>query len=526
MPYSFEQGKPYIKSLVSRLKRDRMLDIGCGCGTYAKLFPDAEWTGIEVWEPYVDKFKLRDLYKDLHIADARKFDYLQLGKFDIAFAGDVMEHMTSEEAKDLLEKLKLIADTVIISIPIGHHPQGEYEGNPYERHVVDDWTDEKVREVFGTPKWSKIDGAIGVYVWSTQEYKPKICVYSISKNEAKFVKRWSDSAKDADLILLADTGSTDDTVKIAKECGIATYEICITPWRFDHARNASIALIPKDIDVCISLDVDEVMEPGWREEIERVWNPDTTRLSYFFDWGMGIKFRYEKIHHRHGYYWHHPCHEYPRYDARITEVWAHTDKLLVSHYPDPTKSRGQYMDLLELSVKEDPICPRNAFYYARELSFHGRWKDAIEALKKYLELPGATWINERCYAMRVMGKCYDEMGDKYHAEMWYHRSAAEAPNTREPWCALAMLFYRMQRWAECYAASKRALGIKNRDLVYTCDPEVWGFQPHDLCSIAAWYMGLKDEALEQAKIAYELAPHNARLKGNMQWIEGELKKNN
>jgi hypothetical protein len=55
---------------------------------------------------------------------------------------------------------------------------------------------------------------------------------------------------------------------------------------------------------------------------------------------------------------------------------------------------------------------------------------------------------------------------------------------------------------------------------------VWGFQPHDLCSISAWYMGLKDEALEQAKIAYELAPHDARLKSNMQFIEGELKKNN
>jgi SAM-dependent methyltransferase len=193
-----------------------MLDIGCGCGTYAKLFPDAEWTGIEVWEPYVDKFKLRELYKDLHIAYARTFDYSQLGKFDIAFAGDVLEHMTAEEAKDLFEKLQAISDTVIISIPIGHHPQGEYEGNPYERHVVDDWTDEKVREVFGTPKWSKIDGAIGVYVWSTKEYKPKICVYSISKNESKFVKRWSDSAKDADIILLADTGSTDDTVKDRK----------------------------------------------------------------------------------------------------------------------------------------------------------------------------------------------------------------------------------------------------------------------------------------------------------------------
>ena len=101
----------------------------------------------------------------------------------------------------------------------------------------------------------------------------KICVYTITKNEEKFIKRWAESAKDADLLLIADTGSDDDTVKIAKENGVAVHEICITPWRFDHARNASIALIPKDIDVCICLDADEIMEPGWREEIERVWVP-------------------------------------------------------------------------------------------------------------------------------------------------------------------------------------------------------------------------------------------------------------
>ena len=84
----------------------------------------------------------------------------------------------------------------------------------------------------------------------------KICVYTITKNEEKFIKRWAESAKDADLLLIADTGSTDDTVKIARENGVVAHEICVTPWRFDHARNASIALIPKDIDVCICLDAD------------------------------------------------------------------------------------------------------------------------------------------------------------------------------------------------------------------------------------------------------------------------------
>lgn len=347
----------------------------------------------------------------------------------------------------------------------------------------------------------------------------KICVYAISKNEESFVERFCESAKDADLIMIADTGSTDGTAAAAERHGAVVHSICITPWRFDLARNAALALIPRDYDVCISLDLDERLEPGWREEIERVWTANTTRLRYMFDWGCGIRFRYEKIHARHGYFWHHPCHEYPVPDGRITEVWANTDALLVSHHPDPTKSRGQYMDLLELSVKEDPRCPRNAFYYARELTFNYRWLEASMALDRYLRMPEATWPNERCYAYRLLGKCAEELKSS-QAQSFYEKAAAEAPNTREPWCALAMLAYRQSRWRDCFDAAMRALQITDKALVYTCDPEVWGHQPHDLAAISAWNLGIKETAIEQGRLALALSPNDDRLKANVEWFTG------
>lgn len=345
----------------------------------------------------------------------------------------------------------------------------------------------------------------------------KIAVYAISKNEAQFVERFCKSAKGADLILIADTGSTDDTVKLAKEHGATVHSIAVTPWRFDKARDAALALIPADFDVCISLDLDEELQEGWRDEIERVWQQDTTRLRYKFDWGVGIVFYYEKIHHRHGYHWHHPCHEYPVADKRITEVWAQTDKLLVVHKPDPTKSRGQYLDLLKLAVDEDPRCPRNAFYYARELTFYEKWLDAVVALNKYLEMPEATWQNERCYAMRLLGKCYEELGQ--NGEEWLKKACAEAPQTREPWVELAMVYYRKAKWHDCYETVLNALKIKDKTLVYTMDPSVWGAKPHDLCAIAAYQLGLKDIAVEQGKLALAFEPNNERLKNNLAYYE-------
>lgn len=354
----------------------------------------------------------------------------------------------------------------------------------------------------------------------TQDKKLKIAVSAISKNEEKFVKRFCASTKDADIVHIADTGSTDDTVALARACGVTVHNISISPWRFDLARNAALALIPADVDVIISLDLDEVLEPGWREEIERVWvKGQTTRLRYKFDWGCGISFYYEKIFAKHGYRFHHPVHEYPKPDLRIQEVYAHTDKLLVSHHPDSTKSRGQYMPLLDLAIKEDPRCPRNAFYHARELTFYARWDDAITALNNYLAMPEANWPNERCYAMRLLAKAYCSKGNVQEALKWARLAVAEAPNTREPWVELSLICYRLRMWAESYAAAKSALEIKDKALVYTMDPSVWTEKPWDLASIAAWNLGLKDEARCLLDEAIKLAPDDQRLRNNQRLMK-------
>lgn len=519
MPFSSESGKIDVKWIVSKVAHKTGLDIGCGSGTYAKLFPKVEWSGVEVWQPYVEQYGLANLYKNLIVEDARTWQ--PEAKYDVAIAGDVLEHMTLDEAQVLVEKLRGCSRTVIISIPIGYYPQDEYEGNPYERHVKDNWSDEEVKAVFGVPTWSHVTNEIGIYAYSDQPIKLKIAVYSISKDESLHVERYCTAAKDADLIFVADTGSTDNTVELLKAHGAQVGHISIVPWRFDDARNASLAMLPTDVDVCLCMDLDEVLQPGWREEIERVWVPGTTRMQYKFDWGVGIVFYYQKTHARQGYRWHHPCHEYPVPD-RIPESWVYSEKLMIIHKPDPTKSRSQYLDLLRVSIEEDPLCPRNAFYYARELSFVGQWANAIAECKRYLALPRATWANERCYAMRVIGRAYQELGDMEQALAWFRRATSEAPSTREPWAELANCGYLTGRWAESLGAGLTCLAILNREDVYTVDPEVWGPKPHDLVSIAAWNLNLYDLAKKHALAAVNLAPNDLRLQKNLELISQQV----
>jgi Flp pilus assembly protein TadD len=80
-------------------------------------------------------------------------------------------------------------------------------------------------------------------------------------------------------------------------------------------------------------------------------------------------------------------------------------------------------------------------------------------------------------------------------------------------------------WAESYAAAKSALQITDKALVYTMDPSVWGEKPWDYASIAAWNLGLKDEATQLCQKALELAPNDSRIQRNLHYMTtGELQK--
>ena len=117
----------------------------------------------------------------------------------------------------------------------------------------------------------------------------------------------------------------------------------IKPWRFDVARNEALKMIPEDFDICISLDLDEIMLDGWKENILKAWKSDTDRLRYVYNWSLDknnnpiISFYGEKIHARKGFTWVNPVHEILKYKGE--EKYLYTEKIIVNHYPDSTKSR-------------------------------------------------------------------------------------------------------------------------------------------------------------------------------------------
>lgn len=354
----------------------------------------------------------------------------------------------------------------------------------------------------------------------------KIVVYAIAKNESSFVDRWMDSMSEADQVVVLDTGSDDGTAERLQARGAQVTVERIVPWRFDQARNRSLELVPEDADVCVCTDLDEVFRPGWRSALEGVWTPETRQASYRYTWSFqpdgseGVVFWQEKIHARRGFRWVHPVHEVLEWVGEGERgPLALAQGVQLDHHPDPKKSRGQYLPLLELSVAEDPEDDRNLHYLGREYLYYGRWDDCIRTLTQHLSLPSAVWRDERAASMRYIARAHARKGERDEARDWYLRAAAEAPHLREPWTDLAMLLYEDQEWEGVLYATACALKIRERPRTYICEAEAWGSLPHDLRCQAYYHTGRLPQALEEARLALAAAPSDPRLAGNAALLE-------
>lgn len=352
----------------------------------------------------------------------------------------------------------------------------------------------------------------------------RVCVYAICKNEGKFVEKWMQSMSEADGIYVLDTGSEDGTPEKLRALGAIVQEEKITPWRFDTARNRSLELLPEDVDICVCTDLDESFRPGWREKVEAAWALGAQQIRYRYVWNFqpdgseGYVFWIDKIHARKGFSWVNPVHEVLRYAGPGVPQSRFAEGVCLDHRADPTKSRGQYLGLLELAVQEDPQNDRNMHYLGREYMFYRKWDKCIETLQRHLQMPNARWADERSASMRYIARAYAAKGEGDLARNWFLRAIAEAPHLREPYLDFARFLNEIGDSEGVAWLTAQALAIVERPKSYICEGDAWGYLPHDLRALACYHLAERNyaaEALQEGERAAELGPWVERLKTNL-----------
>lgn len=344
----------------------------------------------------------------------------------------------------------------------------------------------------------------------------KIAVYAICKNEELFVERWVESVKEADYIIVGDTGSLDFTLKLFDLYpNVIVHKLEISPFRFDTARNQLLSLVPEDADMCISLDLDEVLVEGWRHRIETAKEAD--RVSYNYVWKFDsegnrlVEFKTDKIHSRNNYTWIYPCHETLKYTGEGKEriVDLSVDRFLeIQHHPDLSKSRSSYLQLLALGVSENPSDNRMSFYLAREYYFNAYYAEAEKEFRRYLTLGG--WNREKAEAYLYLYKITRDISHLYI-------SVTETP-TPSTYFYLGYDLY-VNQGNENLIIGYIETSLSLVEDTYLIDTILKSSLPYDILSVTYYKIGLLEKALKYAEKALEIEPANERLKLNKSLLQ-------
>jgi hypothetical protein len=90
------------------------------------------WYGVETWAPAVVNHGLWDKYDRLILSDIRHLDFNSIYAIpDLVIMGDVLPHMAAEEAMVMLDKVKVWADNLIVSVPIDELPHHDTQNWTY-----------------------------------------------------------------------------------------------------------------------------------------------------------------------------------------------------------------------------------------------------------------------------------------------------------------------------------------------------------------------------------------------------------
>jgi tetratricopeptide (TPR) repeat protein len=343
----------------------------------------------------------------------------------------------------------------------------------------------------------------------------KIGVYALAKDEARHAAAWAAATVAADVRVVTDTGSSDDTRESLRAAGVTVAESAIVPWRWDVAWTQALCNLPADLDVAFRVDLDERPQPGWREAIEAAWDGTANNLVYDYWWSMKpdgsplLRFYCDRVHARSGFVWRQATHEgLCCWSGEKRQKLA--DGLVVEHHRDPGKVHKTDLTLLRVAVRESPADARARWYLAREMDYAGMPTAAAE-FASYLRMPGGT-PTERSYAFRRLASI---TGDLRHLE----RAAKEAPGEPDAWERLALAAHHQGRWEESATFAEQAIAAPIA--THATEPMAKA-RARELASIALWQLGRQADALTHAKAAADDMPWDERVVANAAAMEASL----
>ncbi len=225
----------------------------------------------------------------------------------------------------------------------------------------------------------------------------KISLCMIVKNEEKTLARCLESAGGlADEIIVVDTGSDDGTPAIAAQCG-AVHSFA---WTDDFAAARNYAFSLASGDYLFWLDADDVLPPSEREKFPALRAlleeaPDAVLCPY--EVGGAVFYRERFLRRAANFSWRGRVHECIEVRGNVVRF-----DLRISHRGEALHT-ARNLQIYRKWAEEEPLAGRDLFYFGRELSDGGEYKEAEAVLTRFLQ--GGGWYVNKIEACKTLSLC-------------------------------------------------------------------------------------------------------------------------
>ena len=368
-----------------------------------------------------------------------------------------------------------------------------------------------------------------------------ICL--IARNEALTLPRMVGSLKEfqerGGEVWVLDTGSTDNTVEVAKSLGCKVeavgdkFRIQIDQELADKINDKFIVnkespvVMPGDSlfdfasarnyiadfasnDMIATPDCDEIFTKFDIDKLEEVIRNGAEQLEYEFVFShdhLGnpvIKFRHCKFYNRKKLKWTGVVHEVLTGSAQMQYLGE--DIIKLEHYQNEKTNRSGYLKGLAVDCYNNPDNDRNSHYFAREMFYLGRYHSAIKEFINHISMN--RWPTEAAQSMLYVGDAYKALGIFDEALKWYAKSI-EKEARREPLMRLAEYYFSKNMHAQVILYCEAALSITQLPF-YSNHQPYYEHIPHELLYVSYWWAGNKQKSKEHYYKALKYNPKNPK----------------
>ena len=341
----------------------------------------------------------------------------------------------------------------------------------------------------------------------------------IVKNEESTLARCLDSVADlVDEIIIADTGSTDRTAEIARRY---TPHVFSFAWcdDFSAARNFSFGKATQEF--CMWLDADDVMEGEDRTRFRALKDSlsektDVVMMRYHTAFASDGKpaftyYRERLLRRAAGFRWKGAVHEAIAPAGNILYSDA-----AVSHRKTGSGDPDRNLRIYEAQLSRcEEFSPRDAFYYARELTYHGRDAEAVRVFEDFLA-DGRGWVENNLQACRDLAACYRRLGKEEDAFRALVRGLRYAPPRAELCCDLGAFFFEKKDFSTAAYWYEQALAAKPAaENGGFSEPDAAGFIPLLQLCVCYYNLGDAPRAREMNARAGALRPDSPAYRYNL-----------